>query len=105
MALPTHGANPAVFLEAIGQNTERSFIDFSVNTNPLGAPDIISENWDVLREIAFSYPDPDVQKLTGLIARHHKLTSGEIVVTNGAAEAFFLLASIFSNEKVGILQP
>ncbi|MGE6894965.1 threonine-phosphate decarboxylase CobD [Priestia flexa] len=105
MALPTHGANPAIFLEAIGQNAERSFIDFSVNTNPLGAPNIINENWDELREIAFSYPDPDVKKLTGLIATYHKLTSNEVLVTNGAAEAFFLLASIFSNEKVGILQP
>ncbi|RIV11218.1 threonine-phosphate decarboxylase CobD [Priestia flexa] len=105
MALPTHGANPAIFLEAIGQNAERSFIDFSVNTNPLGAPNIINENWDELREIAFSYPDPDVKKLTSLIATYHKLTSNEVLVTNGAAEAFFLLSSIFSNEKVGILQP
>ncbi|TYR80884.1 threonine-phosphate decarboxylase [Priestia megaterium] len=105
MSLPTHGANPATFLQAIGKKNTKQMIDFSVNTNPLGAPKTLHEKWNDMKEFAFLYPDPEAASLTEKIADHHQVTSEEVLPTNGAAEAFFLVASLFSSQKVAILQP
>ncbi len=39
-----------------------------------------------------NYPDPTATRLRGLIAQHHGVGSENVVVTNGSAEAFYLLA-------------
>ncbi|MBU3569778.1 threonine-phosphate decarboxylase [Priestia aryabhattai] len=105
MLLPTHGANPDVFLKAIGAENLSHIKDFSVNTNPLGAPPVLHEKWNEFKDAAFSYPDPQVTELKNKLAAHHRVSTAQVLPTNGAAEAFFLIASLFSKEKAGIVQP
>lgn len=39
-----------------------------------------------------NYPDPMATKLTTMVAQYHGVSSDEVLVTNGSAEAFYLLA-------------
>ncbi|WP_110111903.1 threonine-phosphate decarboxylase CobD [Bacillus sp. CGMCC 1.16541] len=105
MYLPTHGANPDKLLQALHTTKQTNLLDFSVNTNPLGVPASLEQLWNELKCDAFMYPDPDVTELTEKVACHSNVSSQEVLVTNGAAEAFFLIASSFARKKVGIIEP
>lgn len=102
MLLPTHGANPNVFLKAIGAENLSHLKDFSVNTNPLGAPLVLHEKWNEFKEAAFSYPDPEVTELKNKLAAHHHVSAAQVLPTNGAAEAFSLLLLYFQERKRGL---
>ncbi|UII34003.1 aminotransferase class I/II-fold pyridoxal phosphate-dependent enzyme [Fulvivirga ulvae] len=52
-----------------------------------------------------SYPAPDAQSLTSQIALHHHIESENVVVTNGAVEAFYLIAHAFRNSSATIYFP
>ncbi|GAA0892063.1 threonine-phosphate decarboxylase CobD [Fulvivirga kasyanovii] len=52
-----------------------------------------------------SYPAPDAQSLTSQIALHHHVESENVVVTNGAVEAFYLIAHAFRNSSATIYFP
>ncbi|MBM7701990.1 threonine-phosphate decarboxylase CobD [Metabacillus iocasae] len=105
MRLPSHGANPQKLLRALHTPQQANLLDFSVNTNPLGMPSSFEYWWKDVKKDAFMYPDPEVTELTEKIAFHLNVPLQEVLVTNGAAEAFFLIASLFSHKKVGIIEP
>lgn len=52
-----------------------------------------------------NYPDPNARALTAQIATHHALSSDNILVTNGSAEAFYLLAHLFAEKRSTVLFP
>ncbi len=51
------------------------------------------------------YPEPDAKKLAVKIAKLHNISEHNILVTNGATEAFYLLAQLFSNCESSIFYP
>lgn len=52
-----------------------------------------------------NYPDPNARKLTSQLADFHALSPDNILITNGSAEAFYLLAHAFQNRKSVIPYP
>lgn len=52
-----------------------------------------------------NYPDPNATALTRQIARHHNIAAENILVTNGSAEAFYLLAHLFAGSSSTITYP
>lgn len=53
-----------------------------------------------------NYPDPQARQLTQALRGHHHLTEGtDVLVTNGSAESFYLLAHLFSGSKSIITYP
>lgn len=105
MLLPSHGANPEALLKALKINTEESYIDFSVNTNPFGPPKVILHEWEEYKRFVSLYPAPTSTKLKEKIAAFNDVQADEILVGNGAAELIFLLASHFQGKKVLIVEP
>jgi threonine-phosphate decarboxylase len=103
--LPSHGANPHLLLQRLKINEKQSVIDFSVNVNPLGVPGSIVELWPLLQKAAFSYPSVQAEELTAALALHLNVKQNEVLVTNGAAEAFFLTASLLAGKKNAIVDP
>ncbi|UNL83669.1 threonine-phosphate decarboxylase CobD [Priestia koreensis] len=103
MSLPTHGANPHYFLKKLGVRTEKDVVDFSVNTNPLGS--ILDHHSLHLQELMMNYPDPNVTTLRQKLGETYDVSPHQVLVTNGAAEAFFLIAAHFSGKKALLLQP
>ncbi|MFR9650801.1 MAG: aminotransferase class I/II-fold pyridoxal phosphate-dependent enzyme [Rikenellaceae bacterium] len=55
-----------------------------------------------------NYPDPEARRLTEMIAKHHCCGEGQILVTNGSAEAFYLIAQHFATQgltKTAVVTP
>ncbi|WP_026673204.1 threonine-phosphate decarboxylase CobD [Alkalihalobacterium bogoriense] len=105
MQLPDHGANPTYFVEALGLQMKENSIDFSVNTNPLGPPSFIKENWLSYFSEIEKYPDPKAMVLKEIIAKQNDVDLNQVVVGNGAAEIIFLLAHVFREKHVLIVEP
>ena len=78
--------------------------DFSVNTNPLGAPLVLHEKWNEFKEAAFSYPDPEVTELKINLQLIIMFPLPKCCPQMGPLK-LFLIASLFSGEKAGIVQP
>lgn len=51
------------------------------------------------------YPDPAAEGLQKVIASHYGLEAGQVLVTNGATEAIYLVAQAFSRQSVTIVIP
>src|SRR5699024_5693717 len=58
LSLPSHGSNPAYLYDYYNLNKPNQVIDFSVNTNHLGMPNELVNNWSNLLEKVADYPDP-----------------------------------------------
>lgn len=46
-----------------------------------------------------SYPEPRAHSLAAALAQHHKLAAEEVLVTNGATEAIYLVAQAYSGQN------
>ncbi len=49
-----------------------------------------------------NYPDPNADELVEKIASHHQLKTENILVTNGATEAFYIISNLFFGKKASI---
>lgn len=84
-----HGGLDYARLQAEGVAPEE-VLDFSVNSNPFGPVPAVRE---ALQRIAVSrYPDREAGLLRERLAERHGLSPAQVVVTNGTAEAIWLLA-------------
>ncbi|MDQ0859464.1 threonine-phosphate decarboxylase [Bacillus sp. V2I10] len=105
---PQHGGKTAsikAVLRSKGIN-EKEFIDFSANLNPLGTPSLILKAMQ--ESIAHSsnvYPDPEYSEERAILAAFEGVKPENILLTNGGAEAIFLVTILFKNGKAGIFQP
>src|SRR3712207_6097944 len=73
--------------------SEGELLDFSQNINPLGAPAAALEAARrALGEEAGRYPSPGYPQLREALAMYLGLPRGNILPTNGGAEALFLAA-------------
>ncbi len=86
-----HGNN----LYAYGEENIKA--DFSsniaYNNNSDKIIDFLKENMDCIK----NYPDPQCNKLSTLLAQRCKTKKENILVTNGSAEAFYLVAHLLSS--------
>lgn len=87
-----HGALDYGELEGMGIDPE-SVLDFSVNSNPYGPSPAV---WDALRAVPLDrYPDRECLALRRALAAHLGVHPAHIVVGNGSAELFCLIAAAF----------
>lgn len=79
--------------------------NFSSNILPYGTDskliDYIQQN---LSNIS-NYPEPLAMPLSIAIAKNHSISPNNVLATNGATEAFYLIAELFSGKKSTILIP
>ncbi len=52
-----------------------------------------------------NYPTPNADELSEKIAQHHQLEAASILTTNGATEAFYLIATLFYGKTAAIGTP
>ena len=79
--------------------------DFSSNIPYRNASAEIAEYLKTRLHLIFDYPDVDTRALTEKIAAHHTVSSENVLVTNGSAEAFYLLAHLYRNKKSTVFYP
>jgi len=80
-------------------------IDFSVSTNPLGAPKTAIESMRKNLDCVEHYPDPNHQWLLEDIATSLGVSAKNIVVSNGSTELIYLFGEIFLDEKTEAILP
>ncbi len=85
---------------------QRTILDFSSTVWMGGDKSLLSEHLtERLPKAIEHFPEPDAGTLRKMIARRHGLSENSIVVTNGHASAFYLLAQAFAGKKVLIPVP
>ena len=79
--------------------------NFSSNVWYKGAPENLIQH---LKEKILSienYPAPNAENITKLIEEHHQLKAQSTIITNGATEAFYLIANTFHGTSATICTP
>lgn len=79
--------------------------DFSSNIAFNHKSDILIEYLHSKLSCINNYPDPNAKVLTRKIAKHHNIDTHSVLVTNGSAEAFYLIAHLLQNSKTAICIP
>lgn len=105
MSLPNHGANPHRLYEQLSIKKPTQIIDFSENVNPAGPPSFIREKWDKLFPLISRYPDPLGQPFLSAVAKFHHVKEEHVLLGNGAAEIFSLLATMFYKKRAILIHP
>ncbi|PWH15319.1 MAG: aspartate aminotransferase, partial [Ardenticatenia bacterium] len=99
-----HGGLDYVELEAL-QLIPEEVLDFSVNSNPFGPSPCVRQ---ALASIPLDrYPDREALALRRVLAERLHVTPEHIVVSNGAAELFWLIAMAYLSvgDVVLVLSP
>lgn len=79
--------------------------NFSSNVYYKGCPKaLLNEVSKNIHQIE-SYPSPIANELNILAAKKFRLGSNQFLFTNGATEAFYLIAQLFSDKKAAIIAP
>lgn len=105
MKWPAHGGQPSKIYELTGINQNEKIYDFSANLNPLGPPRKIKQKFLQSFKQIQNYPDPDYMVATTLVSKHENVPEDHVLLTNGGAEAIFLIAHLFSGQKALIIEP
>ena len=79
--------------------------DFSSNVVPYGMHPLLSDYLSKQIKIARNYPEPDAASLAKKIAGFYGIHEESVVITNGSAEAFYLVAHFFSGCSSTIVVP
>jgi threonine-phosphate decarboxylase len=70
-------------------------IDFSISTNPLGAPEKAVESIRQHLNLIHHYPDPDHKWLLEALAKSAGVAANNVVVGNGSTELIYLFNEVF----------
>jgi threonine-phosphate decarboxylase len=84
---------------------EREITDFSVNLNPLGMPEVISKNWDILFDAVMDYPDIEGQGIVDFYTYKTGVQASEFLAGNGSTELIYLIPRVLKFKKVLIPTP
>lgn len=84
-------------------NTE--YMDFSVNTNPLGVPELVLQKLPEIAAITKFYPDPDCNRLRTMLADKYNISKNYILCGNGADDLLYRLVFALKPRKALIIEP
>ncbi|CAL2080027.1 conserved hypothetical protein [Tenacibaculum dicentrarchi] len=79
--------------------------NFSSNVYYKGCPENLLSHISKNIPLIQSYPSPTASELNILAAKKFDLKSENFLFTNGATEAFYLIAQLFSDKKTAIVAP
>ncbi|WP_096436822.1 threonine-phosphate decarboxylase CobD [Alteribacter populi] len=105
MKWPNHGGQKETMRQLFNMDKEVPILDFSANLNPLGPPSWLKEELTAHYDTITQYPDPTYSRSNAYIADHEKVDESELLLTNGGAEAIFLVAKYFEGGKALIVHP
>jgi threonine-phosphate decarboxylase len=99
-----HGGNPIADMARLNL-PETKIIDFSVNLNPLGMPDIITRNWAGLINGVQDYPSIEGGGITDFYIHKTGIEPCEFLAGNGSTELIYLIPRVLKFKKVLIPAP
>ncbi len=103
MSQAFHGGRMAEAALEFGIPMEQ-LIDFSSNINPFASP-ISEDSWGEWKKEVGRYPEADAMSLQRQLADLYQVSAECLLPTSGGTEALYLVARLFSDKKVGIIEP
>jgi threonine-phosphate decarboxylase len=92
-----HGGNVWEFSETYDVPVDE-IIDFSISTNPFGAPEIALESIREHLNLVKHYPDPDPKWLLRALAKSAGIEPNNVILGNGSTELIYLFNEVFLEE-------
>ena len=89
-----HGGNVWEFSETYGVPVEE-MIDFSISTNPFGAPETALESIRGHLNLVKHYPDPHPTWLLEALAKPAGVKADNVILGNGSTELIYLFNEVF----------
>jgi threonine-phosphate decarboxylase len=105
MKWPNHGGQPETIKRLLHINEEKKLLDFSANLNPLGPPSWLQDALHEHFETVTRYPEPAYSRSSEMVANSEGIEQDKVLLTNGGAEAIFLVAKYFEKGKALIVHP
>jgi len=99
-----HGGNVWEISEKYNIPVEQ-LIDFSISTNPLGAPETSLENIRQNLNLMHHYPDPDHEWLLEAFANSAGVEPDNVIVGNGSTELIYLFTEVFTESGYEAIIP
>jgi threonine-phosphate decarboxylase len=84
-----HGGDIYGYKDLMEMDRKGLFLDYSVNTNPLGMPDPVKDALKAHVEEYQRYPDPSCRALRAALSLHEGVSEEQICCGNGAADLIF----------------
>ncbi len=99
-----HGGDPRSDLNRFGID-ERTLLDFSVNLNSLGPPDIIRDIWPDLLNSIEGYPSVEGEGIAHYYCDMFGLSPENLIAANGSTEMIYLTPRALGLKSVVIITP
>ena len=99
-----HGGNLNLAARKYGLDPEK-ILDFSVNTNPLGPPEVIHALLEKGLRYVTAYPEPYCETLKEEYASSLSITPDQLIFTNGAVELIYMVIQALRPRTVLIPAP
>ena len=85
-----HGGSPALDLARFGL-ADRPLLDFSVNLNALGVPEIVKQKWKGTLNAIEGYPSLEGDGVSHYYREKFGITSQNFLAGNGSTELIYLI--------------
>ena len=95
----------SAFRRSVTEAKTAPYLDFSVNTNPLGLPGLVTQQLPFLSEIAGEYPDPDCLELRARLARKYEIYPEQILCGCGADDLLYRLVFAVNPKHALVIAP
>ena len=99
-----HGGSPESDLKRF-ELAGRQVLDFSVNLNPLGPPEIVRVNWMETFNHIKDYPDIEGEGVSHYYQKRFGLSPNNILAGNGSTEMIYLVPRALCFEKAAVITP
>lgn len=99
-----HGGSPGLDFERLGL-PERPVLDFSVNLNPLGPPQIVKEKWRDLARAIRDYPSVEGAGVYHYYQGKYGLPPQNFIAGNGSTELIYLVPRALGAKRCLIITP
>jgi threonine-phosphate decarboxylase len=99
-----HGGRPEQDFDRLSVQSG-PVIDFSINLNPLGFPEIIRRHWEEMMADIYQYPNLEGEGIMEFICRRLGIPKKNILPGNGSTEIIYLLPRALGLKKILIIAP
>ncbi len=99
-----HGGSPAFDLARFGLE-EKDVLDFSVNLNTLGIPEIVKEKWQEILNAIEGYPSVEGDGVSHYYKKKFGIPSQNFLAGNGSTEMIYLIPRVLRLKRLLVITP
>jgi threonine-phosphate decarboxylase len=99
-----HGGSPALDLARFSL-ADRAVLDFSVNLNALGIPEIVREKWEGTLNVIEGYPSVEGDGVSHYYQEKFGIPSSNFLAGNGSTEMIYLIPRVLRLKRVLVITP